>query len=133
MSISTRWYDDQHKVIILQFEGDWNWDDLWAAQEEENQLAASVSYPLVALVDFSQSNLLPKGNILSNGRTSINKIHDNVAQIIVYVQSRTIEVFTSLVVEMMPSWRNRVQVAKTLEDAQRLIAEAVAKNSVAPS
>lgn len=133
MSISTRWYDDQHKVIILKFEGDWNWDDLWAAQVEENKLAATVGYNLVAFVDMSQTNMLPKGNILANGRISIGKVPDNVAQIIVLFQSRAIEVFAGLVVEMMPKWRNRVHVTQSAQEAQRLIAEAVAKNSVAPS
>jgi hypothetical protein len=132
VSISTRWYDAQHKVIILQFEGNWDWDDLSASQAEENKLAASVSYDVVAFVDMSQTNMLPNGNILANGRTSIGKVPDNVAQIIVLFQSRAVEVFAGLIVEMMPKWRNRVQVTKTAEEAQRLIAEAVAKNSLSP-
>jgi hypothetical protein len=130
LPISTRWYDAEHKVIILQFEGDWDWGDLESAQEEEAQLAATVSYNLVALVDMNQTNILPKGNILANGRSSMGKVPDNIAQIIVVVRSRTIEVFVGLVVDMMPRWRNRVQVTKTLEEAQRLVTEAVAKNSV---
>ena len=130
MSISTRWYDDQHKVIILKFEGNWDWDDLSAAQVEENKLAASISYNVVAFVDLSQTNILPRGNILANGRASIGKVPDNVAQIIVLFQSRAIEVFTSLIVEMMPKWRNRVHVTNKAEEAQRLIAEAIIKNSV---
>ena len=129
MPISTRWYDAEHKVIILQFEGDWDWDDLWNAQDEEAKLAASVSYKLVALVEMSQTNILPKGNILANGRSSIGKVPDNIAQIVVVVRSQMIEVFAGLVVEMMPSWRNRVQIAKTVEEGQRLVAEAVAKYS----
>jgi len=129
LPISTRWYDAEHNVIILQFEGDWDWDDLWNAQDEEAKLAASVSYKLVALVEMSQTNILPKGNILANGRSSIGKVPDNIAQIVVVVRSQMIEVFAGLVVEMMPSWRNRVQIAKTVEEGQRLVAEAVAKYS----
>jgi hypothetical protein len=130
MPISTSWYDDDHRVIILQFEGNWGWDELQSAQEEQNRLAATVSHNLIALVDMSHTRILPQGNILSQGRSSINKLPDNLTQMIVIIQSRMIEVFAGLVFDMIPSWRNRVQFAKTPEEGQRLVAEAVAVNRV---
>lgn len=130
MPISINWYDDNHQVISLQFEGNWDWDELRIAQEEEAQLAATVSHNLIALVDMSHTNVLPKGNILAQGRSSIANLPDNVTHMIVIVQSRLIEVFAGLVFEMIPGWRNRVQFVKTVEESQRLVADAIEKNRV---
>jgi hypothetical protein len=133
MPISLSWYDDQHRVIKLQFEGSWDWEELWRVQEEENKLAAAVSYNLIAFVDMSQTKLFPKGNILAQGRNSVTRLPDNLTLIVAVIQSRLIEVFAGLVIEMMPSWRNRVQFAKTVEEGQKLVAEAIAKNAAQSS
>jgi hypothetical protein len=130
MPISISWYDDEHRVIILQFEGSWDWDELRKIQEEEAKLAASVSHNLIALVDLSHTKIFPKGNFLAQGKSSIRQIPDNITHIIAIIQSRMFEVFGGLVVDMMPGWRNRVQFVKTLEEGQKLVMEAVAKNSV---
>ncbi len=130
MPISINWYDENHQVISLQFEGNWDWDELRIAQEEEAQLASTVSHNLIALVDMSHTSILPKGNIVAQGRSSISNLPDNVTHIIVVIQSRLIEIFAGLVVDMMPSWRNRVQFVKTVEEGQHLVTEAIEKNKV---
>ena len=129
MPISLSWYDDQQRVFRLKFEGNWDWEELRLVQEEENRLAAAVSYNLIAFVDMSQTKLFPKGNILAQGRSSVTRLPDNLSLIVVVIQSRMIEVFAGLVVEMMPSWKNRVKFAKSVEEGQSLVAEALAKNA----
>jgi hypothetical protein len=128
MPISISWYNDERRVIILKFEGSWDWDELRRVQEEEAQLAASVSHNLTAFVDLSHTNFFPQGNFLAQGRSSVMQIPDNVTQIIAVIQSRMFEVFGGLVVDMMPKWRNRVQFVKTVEEGQKRVAEAVATN-----
>jgi hypothetical protein len=133
MPISLSWYDDQQRVVRLQFEGNWDWEELRLVQEEENKIAASVSYNLIAFVDMSQTKIFPKGNILAQGRSSVGRFPDNLTLIVVVIQSRMIEVFAGLIIEMMPSWRNRVQFAKTIEEGQKMVADALAKNAAQSS
>jgi hypothetical protein len=133
MPISLSWYDDQQRVFRLKFEGSWDWEELRVVQEEENRLAAAASYNLMAFVDMSQTKLFPKGNILVQGRGSVSRLPDNLTLIVVVIQSRMIEVFAGLVMEMMPSWKNRVQFAKTVEEGQKLVADALAKNAAQSS
>ena len=133
MPISTTWYDEDHRVIWIKFDVNWGWDELNKGLEEEAKLAATVSYNLVAFVDMSQTKVFPQGNILAQGRSTIGNIPDNVTQIVVVIQSRLIEVFAGLVIDMMPSWRNRVKFVKTVEEGQKLVAEAIAANSARSS
>lgn len=130
MSISTRWYDDRQRVIILEFSSNWTWEEIKQAQETQAELAAAVSHPIIALVDLSQTNTIPKGNVLALGRSTFNNIPPNINLLILVIQSRLLEVFADLIVNMMPAWRNRIRFAKTLEEGQALVAEAVAKNTV---
>ena len=130
MPISTRWYDDEQRVITQKFEGVWTWEELNRELGAMAVLAESVSYNLVLYTDMSGTNIAPKGNILAQGRSGVTNVPDNITQIIIVIQSRLIEVFAGLVFDMVPKWRNRVKFVKTVEEGQQLVAEAIAKNSV---
>ena len=60
MPITTRWYDDDHRVIAQKLEGNWTWDELNGELEQMATLAASVSYDLVLFTDMSASTIIPK-------------------------------------------------------------------------
>jgi hypothetical protein len=130
MPISTRWYDDERHAIVHKFEGAWTWEELVPAQAQVMTLAESVPYKLVMLVDMAETNILPRGNVLAQGKMSLAHLPENISIIVIVIQSRLLEVFASLVFDMLPSWRNRVRFAKNLKEGQQLVAEAVAKNSV---
>jgi len=130
MPISTRWYDDDHQVIILEFIGSWTWEELRQAQEVQAELANSVSHNIVALIEMSLTNTVPKGNVLALGRSTLNNIPENITLLILVNQSRLIEVFAELIIKMMPAWRNRMQFVNTIAEAQQLIInEAVKANT----
>ena len=128
MPITTYWHDDEHQVIVQKFEGNWSWDELNGELEKMTALAASVSYDLVLFTDMSASTIIPKGNLLTQGRSRVTRVPDNVTQIVIVIQSRLVEVFAGLVFDMIPKWRNRVQFVKTVEEGRKRVKEAVATN-----
>ena len=130
MPISTSWYDDDHRVITQKLEGNWTWDELNRELEAMATLAATVSYHLVLFTDMSKSSIVPKGNLLVQGRARVANVPNNVTQIVIVIQSRLVEVFAGLVFDMIPKWRNRVQFVKTVAEGQKRVAEAVAANAV---
>ena len=129
MPISTRWYDDEQRVITQKFEGVWTWEELNRELGAMAFLAESVSYNLVLYTDMSGTSVRPQGNLLAQGRTGVTKVPDNVTHIVIVIQSRLIEVFAGLVFEMLPKWRNRVQIVKTVEEGRKRVAELVAVNA----
>lgn len=130
MPISTNWYDDEHRIITQNFKGAWTWDELSRALEEMATLADSVPYNLVLFTDMTGTNIAPKGNILAQGRSGVANVPDNITQIVIVIQSRLLEVFAGLVFDLVPKWRNRVKFVKTLDEGKKLVAEALAKNTV---
>jgi hypothetical protein len=129
MTISTRWYDDSHRVIILKFESNWTWEEFKQAQDIQAELARTVSNKVIALLEMHQTNSLPKGNVLVLGRSTFNNVPENVNLIILVIQSRLIEVFADLIVKMMPTWRSRIRFVKTAAEAQQVIDETLATTS----
>ncbi len=130
MPVSISWYDDTKHVIFQRYEGKWTWEDFSHASQETRTLADSVPHNMLLFIDMSQASQMPQGNVLSYGRTAFNTMPNNMRNIIVALQSHIVEVFAEVVIKMLPHWRNRVHFTKTLEEGQRLVAEAVAKNSV---
>jgi hypothetical protein len=128
MPIATNWYDEQHRIITQKFEGRWTWEELGSELKVMATLADSVPYNLVLYTDMSETNAMPSGNILAQGRSGVTNVPDNITQIIIVIQSRLIEVFAGLVFEMVPKWRNRVKFVKTVKEGQKLLAEAIAAN-----
>ena len=128
MPISTYWYDDEHQVIVQKFEGNWSWEELASEQAKLRTLASTVAHKIVFYNEMTRTNILPKGNILGYGRTSVANVPENVNQIIIVLNSRLIEVFAKMIFDLSSKWRNRVQFVKTIEEGQKLVAEAVAAN-----
>ena len=126
MPISTRWYDDEHRVIFQRYEGSWAWEDLSREQELMRTMASSVAHNVVLFSDLSQTSFMPQGNVLSQGRMAFTKVPHNVAQIVIVIQSRMLEVFTKIAIDMVPGWRERIKFVKTIEEGQKLVTDAVA-------
>ena len=130
MAITAGWYDETQRVILQRYQGRWTWEELSIAAGTTRALTASVPHAVVLFIDMSDSNQIPQGNVLSQGRAIFNMMPSNMTQIIVVAQSQIIEVFANLVIKMLPNWRNRVKFVKSIEEGKRLLAEALGVNTI---
>lgn len=128
MPITTNWYDDDHYVIAQKFDGNWTWDEMVRSLEDIEAMSASVPYNVIIFNDMSDTNVMPKGNTLLQGRACVRRWPKNVTQIILVMHSRIVEVFVSLVFEIAPGWRDRVVFARNYADAQRLVDKTLSTN-----
>ena len=130
MAITAGWYDETQRVILQRYQGRWTWEELSIAAGTTRALTASVPHTVVLFIDMSDSNQIPQGNVLSQGRAIFNMMPSNMTQIIVVAQSQIIEVFANLVIKMLPNWRNRVKFVKSIEQGKRLLAETLGVNTI---
>ncbi len=128
MPISTRWYDVEKRVITQIYEGSWTWEELNRESTLMHQMAKSVDYNVVLISDMTNTSFMPKGNVLSQGKSVIKKLPDNVTHVVIVIQSRLIEVFTTMVLDMMPGFRKRIKFVKTMEEGEKAVTVAVAAN-----
>ena len=126
MPVSTHWYDDTQRIMVQHFEGDWRWEEVTGAGEQAHAMAASVTHDIVMICDMSQSSSLPKGNVLSPARSNMMQVPANITHVVFVIQSRLIEVFAGLLFDMLPGWRKRAQIVKTLDEAYQVAQTMVA-------
>jgi len=131
MPISVSWYDEGHRAILQRYEGKWTWEELSQAAQAVRELAMTVPHTVILLIDISQSQNMPSGNALSQGRAAFNAMPSNLGQIMVAMRSQMMEIFGDLIIKMLPQWRNRVHFTKTFAEAEKLTLETVAKNTSA--
>lgn len=129
MPITTTWYDDEHKVISQVFKGTWTWEELIRESAEMRRLAGSVTHHVILFSDMTETSFMPRGNVLSQGRSVIQKIPHNVSPVIIVIQSRMIEVFTAMALDMVKGLRSRIKFVKTIEEGKKAVEAALAANN----
>ncbi len=125
MPIVTNWYDDEHRVIANKFSGEFTWTEINTALIDLEVLADSVDHGVVMFSDMRGCGVIPKGNAITPAKASMKMLPTNITQIIIVVDSRLIEVFATMLFDMLPAWRNRVRFTRRYEEGLRYVAEAV--------
>lgn len=79
--IAVTWIDDSQRVILYQFQRGWSWDDLYAAESQSLEMAASVApRPVHFVLDLSDSQIIPQ-NALSHINIVMKRQPSNLASI----------------------------------------------------
>ena len=128
MPVTPKWNDDRKTTIVVTYQNPWTWAEFQAAAVATNGLMNSVDYNIVLIQDTSHSGMLPPGNIVLHGKTAIANFPNNLALIIVVVNSTLVRTFLSIVAGMNPAGRkDQIKTAPTLEKAYALAEEAFLK------
>jgi hypothetical protein len=131
MPIQSYWYDDTQRIMVQVFEGAWKWEEVAVASNDAHTMAATAAGNVVMICDMSKTTSLPKGNVLTPARSNMSQVPENITLIIFVIQSRLVEVFANLLVDMLPGWRKRAHIVRTVAEAEKLALETIAKNAPA--
>jgi hypothetical protein len=126
MSIAVEWENDAKTILRFTYEGRWSWEDFYAKIGEGNEMIATVSHPVVSLVDMRKSSHIPPDAI-----EHIRRIIDISAQ----EQNTNVSVFVGAVLlqEMLIKTVNKsypdvaansmFRFTKTIEEGRALAEE----------
>ena len=131
MPIQSYWFDDAQRIMVQVFEGDWKWEEVAITSNDAHSMAATTSDHVVMICDMSKTTALPKGNVLTPARSNMVQVPQNITLIIFVIQSRLVEVFANLLVDMLPGWRKRAQIVRTVDEAEKLALDTIAKQTPA--
>ena len=124
MAINVSWVDQNKEIVLIKYEKRWTWDEFQEKVDATNALISSVNYPVVLIHDTLQGSVLPPGNIIAQGKMAFAGAADNVALIIVVVNSSMIQTFLSLVTQLIPSKHGQIiKIVSSLEEAYQLAQE----------
>jgi hypothetical protein len=77
MAIQTQWDDGQNKVIRVEVEGRWSWDELQTALKHTIELMDSVPHKVDFIIDVSRSSLIPGGATQAAQSVATPETHRN--------------------------------------------------------
>jgi hypothetical protein len=79
MGINVAWTDSTRKIVKLDFQRGWTWDDLYAAIQQADNLITSVSHTVNMIIDISHAGGLPRdfmrvaGDVFDSGEARANE------------------------------------------------------------
>jgi hypothetical protein len=119
MPVKSGWYDETKQIILHQFEGRWEWHDLFNAISTSKTLMDSVDHKVFIILDVSQTRALPAINIkslqaLANPPTSG---HPNMAgRYLIGVRSYLRSIY-NVFVKLFPQGARQYRLVDTIEEA----------------
>ena len=127
MPITLEWYNEAQQVLIQRFEYSWDWNELSESVKNIEQITGNRD--IVLLADFSNTKILPGGNVLLHGKNNLTQLPDNVKHFIFVADSQLIKTFGSMIFNVIPSWRSRAQFVRTVDEGRKLVDKIIAEQA----
>ncbi|MBL8153998.1 MAG: hypothetical protein JNM70_07430 [Anaerolineae bacterium] len=119
MPIHITWGNPEHTVILQEFQGRWNINDLHTAFDQTNEMKKSVPHTVNFICDLRQSGM-PSGNFLSVVRR-LERQPSNIGRTIMVGANHYIKTLGEVFKTISPSVLKTFFFVGTLEEAWALI------------
>lgn len=116
MPITTRWYDEDQRIIHCKYVDDWAIEDYYRTMGDVVRLVASVPHRVVVITDYAESGPFPP-RLLTAGRQAEKLANTKVIKSYIVGINRYIEVLTNMFIRMFPKAGQGVEFVPSLEEA----------------
>ncbi len=107
--IDVRWNDDNHTIIVWEFDKGWTWDDLFVARRTFDELMNSVTHSVHVIFNMNRT-MLPIGDALSNFKAVGGHVPKNAGLLIVVNATGFGVKITHVVMRVFRIWSNMMFV-----------------------
>jgi hypothetical protein len=123
MSITTKWYDNEHTIIHNLHEGSWSWNDFHKAMTDIEAMLETVPEKAFIIVDIQKSTMMPGGVPSQFHKLRSFWTNPKIEGAVMVGMNRLIQIFFNLFIQVSPQIRQLMDTAPTLEAAEKLIQE----------
>ncbi|GAB4479551.1 MAG: hypothetical protein Kow00124_25370 [Anaerolineae bacterium] len=119
MSISIRWYDEDHTILYMAFEPGWTIQQWFEIVPQVRAMLDSAGGPVSAIADYRRAeDYAPPGIIGQLGVMSAAMQHHRLSGLMVFVGAVG---FAAVVLDIFSQVYLRVHLAETVEEAEEII------------
>lgn len=122
MGIQVLWDNPEKTIIRYDFSDPWTWDEFYQVRVEGNNMAESVSHPVVALINLQGQVSLASGALVQGKRIARTK-PENISMQVIVSTNGLIKSLFPVFARLNPNLANSYRVVPTLEAARALAAE----------
>lgn len=122
MPINVMWKDQEKTMLAFLFEGTWNLNDFYQANQKSNSLLDEVTHSVTLVMDVQGSKMIPNGfmGALSNAS---RKIHPNTGIVVMVGVNAFARAFISLYRKIYPEKEGEKSIyfAANYDEAQSIV------------
>jgi hypothetical protein len=125
MSVAVQWLDEEsRRAVLLEFDGDWNWNDFHAVVQQSHQMIGSMPYP-VDLVVHHKANKEAR-NPMVHFQKAIKNQPKNLRQVILVNENASVVFirFLQSIAHLLEKLRlagTPTRFVSTLDEARTLV------------
>src|SRR5262245_22756963 len=122
MSVSANWDNEQQTIIRYSFDGNWTWNEFYAAVNQSHALQDSVSHRVDVILDLGESYVVPEGALMQMRRLAgIN--HPNTGVRIIVSRNSTLSVLFDTFTRVYNRNAEKYYLASSMEQAYAIISQ----------
>lgn len=122
MGIQVLWDNPEKTIIRYDFSDPWTWDEFYQIRVEGNNMAESVSHPVVVLVNLQGQVSLASGALVQGKKIAKTK-PENISMQVIVSTNGLIKSLFPVFARLNPHLANSYRVVPTLEAARALAVE----------
>ena len=124
MPITNHWADPEKTLLLVEFEGLFDWEAYYASMTEFQKMVTGVSHRVDCIADTRNGDA-PSGNPLPHFRAFVNKLPDNIGVFVLVADKALYRQLTNIVISVYRQSSGRqIYMVYTLESAHALVEEA---------
>lgn len=131
MGVELYWDNDERTVLLMEIDGAWTWDELFAVLDKVKKVTAAASVELGAIIDVSAGAIFPGGSVftptaLENARRMLKMGDGRMGPVVVAGANGLIRAVVNAAAQLDRSIAASVQFARTADEARALLAQRMA-------
>ncbi len=120
--VEVRWGNDDHTLIVWEFEKGWRWDDLYTARRVFDELMNSVTHTVHMIFNMNKT-MIPIGDVLYNFKAVGGQYPKHTGLLIVVDASSFGVKITLIVMRVFRIWGNMMFVDTMSEAYEKISAQ----------
>jgi hypothetical protein len=120
MGIAVHWKDEMKAIIVLEFESQWTWDDLYNATQQMYRMLDEIDHTACTITDLRKSRGVPSG-FLAHARRLTMRRDPRIKVSAIVGANGLVEVAVDIIRKVYTM--DTTLFAETMEEAEAIIAE----------
>lgn len=116
MPIVSKWFNDEKSILYIQYRGHWTMDDYYHNIGGNSRMIHEQDHPVVTIVDFTESNLIPE-KIISSGTHSEKIVNINNVANILFGTTPYIQIIVEIFRKIFPKTTKGLMIVGSRDEA----------------
>jgi hypothetical protein len=122
MSFDIQWHKQDKDIIYIRYSGAWTWEEYYKAAAIAKDWIRQAHPRRVDIIAHMDGSYLPRGSTETHGESAIRNREPNLGCIVVVTNSYLVSVLMGVSFKVSKSMREIYRTARSIPDAEQLIA-----------